>query len=108
MKTLRTLKFAGMGILVIGGITLAVFITMSLWNCLIPLLFHGPVITFWQTTGLIVLSKILLSGFAPGGGRRHNRRHEYCSSGEHHPNREDWWKKFNEMKKSKEDTSKVE
>jgi len=55
MKTLRALKFAGMGILMIGGITLVIFTTMSLWNWLIPLLFHGPVITFWQTVGLIVL-----------------------------------------------------
>ena len=108
MKTLRALKFAGMGILMIGGITLVIFTTMSLWNWLIPLLFHGPVITFWQTVGLIVLSKILLSGFAPGGRRRHNRRHEHYCAGEHSPNREEWWKKFNEMKKGKDDNSKVE
>jgi hypothetical protein len=108
MKTLRALKFAGMGVLMIGGISLLIFITMSLWNCLIPLLFHGPVITFWQTAGLIVLSKILLSGFAPGGGRRHYRRHEHFCAGEYRANREDWWKKFNDMKKGKDDTSKVE
>jgi hypothetical protein len=107
MKTLRALKFAGIGILMIGGITLVIFTTMSLWNWLIPLLFHGPVISFWQTAGLIILSKILLSGFAPGGGRRHYRRHDHFGAGEHCPSREDWWKRYSEMKKAKDDTSKV-
>jgi hypothetical protein len=72
MKTLRILKYVGFGILGLGFITLAVFLTMSLWNALIPLLFHGPVLTFWQTAGLFILSKILLTGVAPG---RHNRSH---------------------------------
>jgi hypothetical protein len=70
MKTLRVLKFIGFGIIGVGFVTLAVFVTMSLWNSLIPLLFHGPVLTFWQTAGLFILSKILLSGVAPGP---HNR-----------------------------------
>ena len=73
MKTLRILKFIGFGILGLGFITLAVFVTMSLWNALIPLLFHGPILTFWQTAGLFILSKILLSGVAPGP-RNHDRR----------------------------------
>ncbi len=75
MKTLRFFKYAGFGILGLGFITLAVFLTMSLWNALIPLLFHGPVLTFWQTAGLFILSKILLTGVAPG---RHDRgRHDW-------------------------------
>lgn len=80
MKTLRILKFAGFGILGLGFITLAVFVTMSLWNSLIPLLFHGPVLTFWQTAGLFILSKILLTGVAPCG---------------HDHGRRDWRKKYN-------------
>jgi len=70
MKTLKILKFAGFGILGIGFITLAVFVTMSLWNWLIPSLFNGPVLGFWQTAGLFILSKILLTGVSPGS---HNR-----------------------------------
>jgi hypothetical protein len=77
MKALRVLKFAGFGILGIGFIILAVFVTMSLWNALIPLLFHGPVLTFWQTAGLFLLSKILLTGVAPG---HHNNRPYYWRS----------------------------
>jgi hypothetical protein len=77
MKTLRVLKYVGFGILGMGFIVLAVFVTMSLWNWLIPTLFHGPVLTFWQTAGLFLLSKILLTGVAPGGsdhGRKNWRR----------------------------------
>ena len=50
------------------------FVVMGLWNALIPELFHGPVITFWQAVGLLVLSHILFRG--PGGrfgGWRHDR-----------------------------------
>ena len=58
-------------------IILAVFafsaIVMLLWNALIPELFNGPYVSYWQAMGLLVLSKILLHGF---GGRRgaHGRR----------------------------------
>src|SRR5579871_6362799 len=59
-------------IIVIGvvAVTLLGFITMSLWNWLVPDLFHGPVISFWQAVGLFILSKILLSSFG-GKGRAH-------------------------------------
>ena len=74
MKALKILKYVGFGILGLGFITLAVFLTMSLWNALIPSLFHGPVLSFWQTAGLFLLSKILLTGVAPGGHSGHGRR----------------------------------
>lgn len=74
MKSLRILKYVGFGILGVGFVFLAIFVTMSLWNWLIPNLFHGPVLTFWQTAGLFLLSKILLTGIAPGGHSRKTRR----------------------------------
>ncbi|TAL67174.1 MAG: hypothetical protein EPN88_07670 [Bacteroidetes bacterium] len=86
MKTLRILKYAGFGILGLGFITLAVFLTMALWNTLIPQLFHGPVLTFWQTAGLFLLSKILLTGVAPGGSHSHGKR--------------DWRRKYNDKFRS--------
>ncbi len=85
MKALKVMKFAGFAILGIGFIILAVFLTMSLWNALIPLLFHGPVLTFWQTAGLFILSKILLTGVAPG---HHNRRPYYWRSKD--PGSKEW------------------
>jgi hypothetical protein len=75
MRTLRFLKFAGFAILGLGFIILAIFLTMSLWNALIPELFKGPMLTFWQTAGLFLLSKILLTGVAPGS--RYHGRHDW-------------------------------
>ncbi|MBX0292423.1 hypothetical protein K3G63_18390 [Hymenobacter sp. HSC-4F20] len=43
------------------------YLTMNLWNWLVPELFHGPFITFWQTIGLLVLSRILFGGWGRGG-----------------------------------------
>lgn len=53
-------------------------VVMSLWNWLVPDLFHGPAITFWQALGLLVLSKLLLGGFwQKGGGHwRHKWKHK--------------------------------
>ena len=81
MKTLRILKFVGFGILGLGFITLAIFVTMCLWNALIPALFHGPLLSFWQTAGIFLLSKILLTGVAPGG---------------HHRGSSEWRRKYND------------
>lgn len=52
-----------------GVLFISVFgsITMLLWNWLVPEIFNGPVITFWQALGLLLLSKLLFGGF---GGRR--------------------------------------
>ena len=80
MKALKVLKYVGFGILGIGFIAFAIFLTMSLWNWLIPDLFNGPVVTFWQAAGLFLLAKILFAGIAPGSPSRHRDK--------------DWKKKF--------------
>lgn len=49
------------------------FIVMLLWNELVPALFNGPVVTYWQAVGILILSKILFHGF--GGRRGHHHRH---------------------------------
>ncbi|HRJ30484.1 MAG TPA: hypothetical protein PLV21_12640 [Cyclobacteriaceae bacterium] len=60
-----------------GFVGLVAMITMQLWNWLVPELFSGPAITFWQALGLLVLSKILFSGI--GGKRGHSAhwKHRY-------------------------------
>jgi hypothetical protein len=75
-KFLMVLKFTGIFLVIALGLG---FLTMSLWNWLVPLLFHGPVINFWQTIGLLILSKILFGGFKGKGGHWGGRgpRHEY-------------------------------
>jgi ABC-type multidrug transport system fused ATPase/permease subunit len=64
---------------ILGGIVLgAVFITafgfatMYLWNWLVPALFSGPVLTFWQALGLLLLCKLLFGGFSKG---HHEKKH---------------------------------
>ncbi len=98
MRTRIVLKFIGFGILGLVAISFFTCITMHLWNWLVPMLFLGPIITFWQTAGLLLLSKIFFSGFGCCGrhGRKHHSHfHENCcndkSSGQ-----ESWWKKFHE------------
>ncbi|MCB0832983.1 MAG: hypothetical protein KDC45_05940 [Bacteroidetes bacterium] len=65
------------GILFFGLIAgLLGWLVMSLWNNLVPELFAGPVIGFWQAVGLLLLSHILFRGWSPwrmGHGWRHER-----------------------------------
>jgi hypothetical protein len=83
MKTINVFKYAGFGILGIGFIIGVLFAVQALWNWLIPELFNGPVLTFWQTAGLFILSKILLTGIAPGPHQSHKEK-------------KDWKKRFHE------------
>jgi len=67
--------------LAIAGLVLFAFLggglVMLLWNWLLPPLFGGPVVTFWQALGLLALSRILFGGFGRhGGGYRSHRTPE--------------------------------
>ena len=86
MKTLRVLKYVGFGILGIAFLIGVIFGVQALWNWLIPVLFNGPVLNFWQTVGLFILSKILLTGIAPGSNHNHNK---------------EWRKKYSEKYRDK-------
>lgn len=66
MKILNVLKWTGIGIAGVGFIALVIYGVMLLWNWLVPALFNGPIVTYWQTAGLLLLSKILFAGFSPG------------------------------------------
>jgi hypothetical protein len=72
MKTWWAVRIAK-GIMIGAVIGLVVgFVVMGLWNALIPELFHGPVITYWQAIGLLVLSHVLFRGHCGHGrGWRH-------------------------------------
>jgi hypothetical protein len=60
----RFLLWILFGLLVV---ILFTYLTQQLWNWLVPELFSGPAISFWQAFGLLVLSKILFSGFGRKG-----------------------------------------
>lgn len=72
MKGLKVLKYVGIGIIGTAFIIGVIFGVQALWNWLVPDLFNGPVLSFWQTAGLFLLSKVLLAGVAPGS--RHESR----------------------------------
>ncbi len=57
-------------VVLIGAVMLLLvgFVTMALWNWLVPVLFSGAEITFWQALGLLLLARILFGGW--GRGRR--------------------------------------
>ena len=71
MKSTRFAKKAALRfliILLVFGILGA--LVMLLWNALIPELFQGPTLNYWQAIGLLLLSQILLQGIALHGLRR--------------------------------------
>ena len=81
MKGRWALKAAKMlGFLIVGTLVLGL-VVMLLWNALIPQLFAGPTLTFWQSVGLLALSHILLRGWGRrryANGWRHDRwRHRF-------------------------------
>jgi hypothetical protein len=77
-------------------LALYVFAAMSLWNYLVPTLFKLPLLSFWQTLGLIVLLKMFFLG--NGWGKRC-----HCHKHKHFKRRRKAWRKqfytkFNEQK----------
>jgi hypothetical protein len=69
-------KFIVFGIAMLVVLGTAV---MLLWNALIPDIFHGPTVTFWQAVGLLLLSHILVRGWGGrwhGGWRHHHWKHK--------------------------------
>ena len=76
MKNYRALKGLKIVVLVMVALFVFGFVTMHLWNWLMPALFGLRVITFAQALGLLVLSKLLLGGFHRHAGGRHGwKRH---------------------------------
>jgi H+/Cl- antiporter ClcA len=72
-RFLRGLKFI---VLAAAAVALFGFVTMHLWNWLTPALFGWKLVSFWQATGLVVLSRILFGGFHRrfGGGMHWRNR----------------------------------
>lgn len=77
-RPFRARKLAGIFVKIIVGFLAFSAAVMLLWNALMPDIFHLRVIDYWQAMGLLVLSKILLTGFrgGPGGGWRRDALRE--------------------------------
>jgi len=54
--------------LAIAAMALLSLVVMSLWNWLVPSLFHGPAVQYWQAVGLLLLARILFGGLRARGG----------------------------------------
>ena len=48
------------------------YLTMALWNVLMPGIFHLPIITFWQAVGLLILSRLFFGGSHWNRGMHHH------------------------------------
>ena len=53
------------------------YITMLLWNALLPVIFHLPVITFWQAVGLLILTRLLFGIGHHGHGHHRPWSHDF-------------------------------
>jgi len=78
-------------LLVAAGIFLFGWIVMLLWNATLPSLTGAEEISFWQATGLLVLSKILFGGFRGGWGGRHHWKNGW----------QEKWSRMSEEEKAK-------
>ena len=55
-------------------IALGGWVVMQLWNWLVPDLFGGKTVTWWQAVGLLALGRILFGGFSMQDSSRDERR----------------------------------
>ena len=71
-------KVFGFILIGIAAVALFSFIVMGLWNAVLVPVIHVSAVTFWQAAGILILSKILFSGFK-GGGPMGRGRHQWNS-----------------------------
>jgi hypothetical protein len=67
-KRFFAFAFFGIAFVFLGGL-----VVMFLWNAILPAAINGAnKLNYWQSIGLLILSKILFGGFRgkPGGGPR--------------------------------------
>lgn len=71
----RVLMVLGGIAVVCGFVVLGGFVVVWLWNWLMPVIFHLPIIGFWQALGLLALTTILFNRpHSLGHGSRERRR----------------------------------
>ncbi len=51
MRARTGFKYAGFGVLGVAAVFGFTFVVMWLWNWLVPEMFNGPVLGYWQTLG---------------------------------------------------------
>jgi len=92
----KIFKFRSLGIVgFLAMIAIFSVAAMFLWNALMPEIFGLPVLTYWQTAGLVILARILFGGLGLGQLGLRGRAHTGFGGDErlfHHGNalREKW------------------
>jgi hypothetical protein len=66
----RFLKALKIVVMIAVVLTVLGFIVMNLWNWLVPAVFTGPTVNYWEALGLLVLARLLFGGFR-GHGHGH-------------------------------------
>lgn len=76
MKYNKQYGFYKLKFLLMFLVASAVFslLVMLLWNWLIPVIFNGPLITYWQALGILILARLLTGGL-PGNKPGHYSKH---------------------------------
>ena len=103
MKARRVFYFGKFFVIGLAGLALFTYVVLLLWNWLVPELFNGPELNYWQTLGIMVLSKILFTGVI-GHGRRPMDYRNSCEDWDHHGHfhpRDYWKKRFKEKMNGK-------
>jgi hypothetical protein len=80
MKSFRVSKAILIAVCIAAALGVAGVVVMSLWNWLIPALFGGPMLHFWQALGLLALTRILVGRVGRGSGHwgwRGRMRHDW-------------------------------
>ena len=93
MKARGVFYYGKFVVLGIAFFVLFTYVVMLLWNWLVPELFNGPVINYWQTLGIFLLSKILFTGL--GHGHKDDRSWKN-KSWKHDHFKSRWRQKFEE------------
>lgn len=89
-KPARIAAYAAMGLLFAAVFVLVFgYVTMFLWNAIMPAISALPAITFWQAAGILVLARLLAGRFSHGSHRGRCRRHDTHRSDRY----AEWWEK---------------
>jgi hypothetical protein len=65
------------GLLVLAGMALLIWVVMLLWNAILPDVLGVTTITYWQALGIFILSKILFGGFKGGPSKHKGFRNKF-------------------------------
>jgi hypothetical protein len=73
-KSARCALFAVKAVVLLTGFVLLFgYVTMRVWNAVLPDISSLPPLTFWQAVGLLVLARLFTGRFSHG--RHHHRPH---------------------------------